>query len=275
MDQFLAAAVQMNSGEDAQANLAAAVRAIEAAAARGARLVVLPEMFLCLGRASAIVAAGESIPGPATEQLAALAARHQLVLVAGSIPEKSNSPGKVFNTCVVFGTAGQLLATYRKLHLFDVTIPGAVDIRESSWYEPGSEVVAVDTPCGRLGLAICYDLRFPELFRRLADERVDLCALPSAFTLATGRDHWEVLLRARAIENQTHIIAANQWGKHGEGLVSYGHSLIVDPWGTVLAKAADGPGFALAAIDLARQREVRKNLPALKHRRLDRNKLVD
>lgn len=271
MNQFLAAAVQMNSGEDPQANLTAAERAIEAAVARGARLVVLPEMFLCLGRAPAIVAAAQSIPGPVTERLAALAAQHKLVLVAGSIPERSSTPGKVFNTSTVFGTDGRLLATYRKLHLFDVSIPGAVDVCESSWSEPGDGVVAVDTPCGRLGLAICYDLRFPELFRRLADERVDICALPSAFTLATGRDHWEVLLRARAIENQIHIVAANQWGKHAEGLVSYGRSLIVDSWGTVLAAAADGPGMALAEIDLRRQAELRNNLPALKHRRLELN----
>ena len=270
MNQFLAAAVQMNSGEDPQANLAAACRAVAAAAARGARLVVLPEMFLSLGRAPAIVAAAQAIPGPATERLAALAAKHQLVLVAGSIPEKSGTPGKVFNTCVVFGTEGQQLATYRKLHLFDVSIPGAVDVCESSWSEPGDSVVAVDTPCGRLGLAICYDLRFPELFRRLADERIDLCALPSAFTLATGRDHWEVLLRARAIENQIHLVAANQWGKHTEGLVSYGRSLIVDAWGTVLSAAPDGPGLALAEIDLTRQAELRNRLPALKHRRLER-----
>ena len=272
MNQYLAAAVQMNSGEDPRANLAAAERAVAAAAARGARLVVLPEMFLCLGRAPAIVAAGQSIPGPATERLAALAAQHKLVLVAGSIPEKSSTPGKVFNTCVVFGPTGDTLATYRKLHLFDVSIPGAVEVRESSWYEPGSGVVAVDTPCGRLGLAICYDLRFPELFRRLADERVDICALPSAFTLATGRDHWEVLLRARAIENQIHIVAANQWGQHAPGLVSYGRSLVVDSWGTVLAAAADGPGMALAEIDLGRQAELRNRLPALKHRRLDRER---
>ncbi|MGD9645207.1 MAG: carbon-nitrogen hydrolase family protein [Pirellulales bacterium] len=272
MDRFLAATVQMSSREDAPANLDAACRAIEQAADRGARLVVLPEMFLCLGRAPAIVAAGESIPGPATERLAALAARHKLVLVAGSIPEKSPAPDKVFNTAIAFGPDGQLLASYRKMHLFDVAIPGAVEIRESSWYVPGNDVVAVDTPCGRLGLAICYDLRFPELFRRLASERIELCALPSAFTLTTGRDHWEVLIRARAIENQIYLLAANQWGQHAEGLTSYGHSMIVDPWGTVLATAADGPGLALAQIDLARQRDIRQRLPALQHRRLDGNR---
>ncbi|MBX3415542.1 MAG: carbon-nitrogen hydrolase family protein [Pirellulales bacterium] len=267
-ERFLAAAVQLNSREDKAANVAAAQHWIEAAAAAGARLIALPEMFTCYGRREAMLAAAEPIPGPTSELLAALAERLRITLIGGSLPEAASQPGKVFNTSLVFGPEGTLLARYRKIHLFDVDLPGRVTVCESNWSLPGDSIATCPTPCGTLGQAICYDLRFPELFRELSARQVELIVVPSAFTRATGRDHWELLIRARAVENQAFLIAPNQVGHHAPGLESYGHSLIVDPWGTPLAVAADEPGLAVAEIDRARLAEIRRNLPALAHRRL-------
>lgn len=161
-----------------------------------------------------------------------------------------------------------MLARYRKIHLFDIDLPGRISFQESRWFEPGQAVVTADSPQGRLGMAICYDLRFPELFRRLTEAGAELLLVPSAFTLPTGRDHWDVLLRARAIENQTHVVAPNQFGPHTPHLTTYGRSAIIDPWGTCLAIAPDGEGLIMAAIDRQRQQEIRQHLPALAHRRL-------
>ena len=261
------AAVQMNSGQHAEANLAAALAGIDQAAARGAALVVLPELFTCLGRPEAIVAAAQTVPGPTTDALSGAAARCGLTLVAGSLPERSEVPGRVWNTSLVFDAQGTIRARYRKLHRFDVDLPGRVTYRESNWVAAGDEVVVVETPLGRLGLAICYDLRFPELFRQHAAAGAEWLVVPSAFAEATGRDHWEVLLRARAIENQAFVIAANQCGTHGGALTTHGHSAIVDPWGRVLAMAADRPEVITAVVDRAQLAEVRRQLPALAHRR--------
>lgn len=263
---FLAAVVQMNSTEDKQANLACAARLAEEAARRGASMVVLPEMFACLGRAEAMLAAGEDIPGATSDFLAKLSLRLKITLVGGSIPERSKDAERVFNTSLVFGANGALLGKYRKLHLFDVELPGGRSYRESDWSLAGESTCVLDSPIARLGLAICYDLRFGELFRILNAAGAQVVALPSAFTYATGSDHWEVLLRARAIENQCYVLAANQFGTHGEKLVTYGRSMIVDPWGIVLATAADGPGVALAEINLDRVRQVRAQMPQRLHR---------
>ncbi len=263
---FLAAALQLNSTLDRDENLRCAERLVSQAADRGARLVVLPELFNCLGSPDAMLAEAEAIPGPSTAAAASWGRKHEIVLVAGSIMERSPD-GRAYNTSTVFGPDGTLLAKYRKLHLFDVDLPGEVTYQESRTVVPGDRSVVVETPLGRLGMSICYDLRFPELYRQLVDQGAEVCLAPSAFTLPTGRDHWELLVRARAVENQFYMVAANQWGRHGDALTTYGRSMIVDPWGVPLATAADGVGIITAAIDPQRTAKVRRRLPALEHRR--------
>ena len=270
MKTYRVAIAQTNSSPDKEANVAAASRLVERAAAMGARLVALPELFNCLGHPDEMVRQAEPIPGPTTDAMAQLAARLEITLLAGSIAERSDSSGKVFNTSTLFAPDGRLLARYRKMHLFEVDLPGRVTFQESRWMIAGDETAVVATPLGRLGLATCYDLRFPELFRRLADEQADVFLIPSAFTETTGRDHWEVLVRARAIENQVYVVAPNQYGVHGPKMRSYGRSMIVDPWGTPLAIAPDGEGVVLAEIDLLRLEAIRRELPALANRRLSR-----
>ena len=187
----------------------------------------------------------------------------RITLVAGSYCEQSTVSGKGFNTSLLIGPEGTILARYRKQHLFDLDIPGQVHCRESDWLLAGDQVCATNTPCGPIGQAICYDLRFADLFRQLIDAGSEILCVPSAFMLATGRDHWEVLLRTRAIENQAYVIAPNQFGQHAPGLTTYGRSMIVDPWGTVLATAADGVGVIFAEVDRPRVAAVPKQLPAL------------
>jgi len=267
-EPYLAAVVQLTSTEDKAQNLAQAQRAIERAVQRGAQLVVLPELFNGIGRPDVVAAAAEDLPGPTSCLMSELARQHRLVLCAGSLAHRDPATGKYFNTSLIFGPDGTELARYQKIHRFDIDLPGRVSFAESTHVQPGQQTVVVDSPLGRLGIAICYDLRFPELFRRLAEDRAELLLIPSAFTRETGRDHWEVLLRARAIENQAYVLAANQFGVHSPQLVSYGRSLIVDPWGQRLAEAPDGPSLALAEIDLERLHEIRLQLPALAHRRL-------
>jgi len=271
---YLAAAVQMQSGEDKGANLATATRLVEQAAAAGAQLVALPELFNCLGRYETVAAQAETVPGPTSDAMAALAARLHITLLAGSIAERdaavsnASPDAAVYNTSLLFDPDGRLLARYRKIHRFDVDLPGKVVARESQWFAAGRDVAPVATSLGTLGVAICYDLRFPELFRRLSAAAAQVIIVPSAFTLYTGRDHWEVLLRARAIENQAFVIAPNQCGRHSPQLTSYGHSAIVDPWGRVLACAPEnGEALVSSAIDLDQLAAIRKHLPALTHRR--------
>lgn len=266
-EPFLAAAVQMNSGPEPEANLAAAERWIVEAQARGARLVVLPEMFLAITSPPALVALAKPWFPRVEAALGELARRLQIVLVAGSLCEPAGTPDRIFNTSLVFDPSGRRIASYRKVHLFDVDLPGRVTYRESAYVEPGQQLSVVETPLGNLGQAICYDLRFPELFRHLLGWNAELLVVPSAFAEGTGRDHWEVLLRARAIENQVYLIAANQYGTHASGPATFGRSAIIDPWGTVLACAADGEGLAIAEIDRARLTSIRERLPATHHRR--------
>jgi predicted amidohydrolase len=265
---FVAAAVQLNSSLDKAANVRAAERQIVQAASQGAELVVLPELFTGYGALAEVVPLAEPIPGPTTERLAALAREHRLHIAAG-LAETSSFAGKARNACVLIGPAGEMLAVYRKMHLFDVDLPDGGRVRESDYILPGEDVVVVDTPLGRCGLAICYDLRFPELFRRLSAAGAELLLFPSAFTAVTGRDHWFPLLQARAIENQWFMVAANQAGQHNGGMASFGHSCVLDPWGRLLAHVErDEACVTVATIDPASLRDVRQRLPALRHRKI-------
>ena len=268
-DSYWAAAVQMTSGEEKERNLETAERLVREAAKRGARLVALPELFNCLGRKEQVIRAAEPVPGPTSRRMGDLARRLRITLLAGSICERVKGTGKVFNTSFLFDDSGNLLARYRKIHLFDVDLPGRVSYQESSWMAPGRDVVFAKTDYGRLGLSICYDLRFPELYRSLARQGCRILMVPSAFSLPTGRDHWEVLLRSRAIENQAYVIAPNQCGQHTPGFATCGRSAIIDPWGVPLAMAPDGEGVIVSRLDARRQETIRRELPALSHRRLD------
>jgi len=257
----------MVSGPDVAQNCAEAGRLVGEAARRGAAMVVLPEYFPLMGMSERdkIAAREQDGAGPVQGFLAETAARHRVWLVGGSLPLAVQNPEKVSNTCLVFDPEGRRVARYDKMHLFDFTA-GDECYRESETIEAGSRVVAFDTPLGRIGLSICYDLRFPELYRAMSVP--DLLAVPAAFTYTTGQAHWELLLRARAVENQCYVVAAAQGGHHANGRVTYGNSMIVDPWGEVLDRLEAGPGVVLAPIDRERLGSVRKALPALSHRRL-------
>jgi predicted amidohydrolase len=259
----------MTSTADVGRNLDTAERLVEDAAARGARFVSLPENFAFLRSEGEPVPEAQALDGPWVSRLAQLARRHDLTLLLGSLPEKVPGETRVYNTSVLIGPDGRTLGVYRKVHLFDIDLPGLEHLKESRAVLPGKDVVVADAPFGRIGLSICYDVRFPELYRRLAREGARVLAVPSAFTERTGKDHWEVLLRARAIENLAYVVAAAQSGVHGRGRASHGHAMIVDPWGAVLAQVPDGEGVAVADLDFERQDRLRKELPALSHRRLD------
>ncbi len=261
------AAVQLNSTADKAANMAAADRLVRAAAADGASLIVLPEKWTALGRAEDLRAAAETLEGPAVAWAREIARELAIDLVAGSIVESPAGRQKLANTSVHVDPRGEIVAVYRKVHMFDVEIEGH-SYRESALEDPGDEVVLTETAHGvPLGMSICYDLRFPELYRILAVRGARVIAVPAAFTLPTTRDHWEVLLRARAIENQAFLIAANQIGPHPGEMHSGGRSMIVDPWGLVLAQAEDREGHIVADLDLERQLQIRAQLPALANRR--------
>jgi predicted amidohydrolase len=272
MQSLTAAAVQLCAGLDKQANLKAAERLVREAARRGAHFVCLPELFNACGPFEQLAPLAEPVPGPTSAVMGALAGELGITLLAGTIAEAACPPGKMFNTSLLFGPDGTLLATYRKMHLFDVDLPGdatspSVRVQESFHFQPGGDVLVAATPHCRLGLSICYDLRFPEFYRRLASQQAEVIAVPSAFTYTTGRDHWTTLLRARAIENQAFLVAANQCG--GQHVRKYGHSQIIDPWGDVLATAGEEPeAVVMATLDCQRLADVRKRLPALRHRRM-------
>ncbi len=268
MDNFVATAIQMQAGQDTAVNLETAARLVAEAAAAGARLVALPEVFAWRGRQAEEAARAEPIPGPAADWAAGLAREHSVHLVAGSILERGAPDDRCWNTCCLFAPDGSLLGAYRKIHLFDIDIPERVTIRESATRAPGETAVCVETELGRIGLAVCYDLRFPELFRELADRGAEVVAMPSAFTRPTGQAHWEPLIRARAIENQVYFIAPNQFGAALQGFEDHGHSVIVDPWGRVLAEASgDREAVVTAALDADYLTRVRRELPCLSHRR--------
>jgi predicted amidohydrolase len=261
------AAVQLNSTADPASNLAVADRLTRAAADDGARLIVLPEKWPAIGSDEQQRAAAEPLDGPSIGWARAIARELEIDLVAGSILERVEGRERFSNTSVHVDPSGEVRAVYRKLHMFDVEVGGRV-YRESEIEEPGDEIVLSETVDGvELGLSVCYDLRFPELYRILAVRGARILTVPAAFTLTTTRDHWETLLRARAIENQAFVIAANQVGAHPAGQHSGGRSMIVDPWGLVLAQAQDREGHILADLDLDRLGEIRRQLPALANRR--------
>lgn len=271
MSGFLAAAVQLTSRDDVAHNLATCARLCADARERGARLAVLPENFAFMGRHeqdkfAVAEALDPSRPGRILASLFETATKTGLWLIGGGLPEKSERPGHVHNTLVAVSPDGQLVATYRKIHLFDVDIPGGAVLRESDGTVGGDEVVVVPIGERRVGLTICYDVRFPELFRRLAfDHGADTIVVPAAFTAHTGRAHWHVLLRARAIENQCWVVAAAQHGRHNDKRESFGHSLIIDPWGTVVAELAEGDGVIDAALDAEAVARTRQQMPCQRH----------
>ena len=267
---FLAAVCQMTSTSDAEENLRQAETLIRAAVGRGARWVGTPENTGYLGPHAEKVRRAESLEGPTCARFAGLARELGIHLLLGSFNERSGDAARCFNTGVLFGPDGDRLAVYRKIHLFDVDVPGGVAFRESETTAAGDEIVVAATPLARLGLTICYDLRFGELFRALVERGAEAIAVPSAFTAATGKAHWEVLLRARAVETQAWILAPAQWGRHDDGGLreSHGEAMIVDPWGQVVARVPDGTGFAVAEIDLERVERVRRAIPVAAHRKL-------
>src|SRR5262245_49488166 len=265
--KFLAAAVQMVASDDKASNLHEAEHWIRKASAEGARVVALPEVFIWRGNKKLEKESAEPIPGRTSAALAKLARELGVFLLAGSILEDIPGSNKAYNTSLLFDPAGTLLAAYRKIHLFDVDLANGVSLRESDTRAHGADIVAVPTELGNMGLSVCYDLRFPELYRGLADKGAQLIFVPSAFTAFTGEAHWEPLLRARAIENQAYVVAPDQFGKSAKSFETYGHSMIVDPWGNVLAELPDGPGVITAEIDLDYLTKVRAELPALNHRR--------
>ncbi|MFH1038600.1 MAG: carbon-nitrogen hydrolase family protein [PVC group bacterium] len=260
------AVIQMNSGDDREENLRQAETLVGEAADAGAQIVALPENFARMPDPQGPPPDGESREGPIVAWARRTAKKDKIYLLAGSFPERSRTPGKAYNTSVLLSPEGAVLAAYRKIHLFDVTLPGGESHRESRRVIAGEEAVAAETPLGRMGMTICYDLRFGYLYRRLAELGALLVFVPAAFTEQTGEAHWEVLIRSRAIENQVFIAAPAQQGLHPGGRRTYGHSLIVDPWGTILAEITKGDGIALAALDLDYQAQVRKAMSCRDHR---------
>ena len=278
---FRMAACQMVANNNKDENLDAANRLIDEAAGLGAQMVALPEMFNLLGTNDEILAGGEPVPGPTSTFLAEKSREHKVYIHGGSFMvnveenEKQNGNGsnqgkdKVWNTTLIFDPDGEIISEYRKIHLFDIQIEGKVTYQESDFVEPGSEMVTCETEHGHFGLTICYDLRFPELYRALTLAGAQVVFQPAAFALYTGKDHWETLIRARAIENQVYMVSPSQIGTYGNGGQCYGSTMIVDPWGTVLARAPERECVIVADIDYSSQESTRRNLPSLKHRRPD------
>lgn len=268
MAGLLAAVIQMDSQDDVEANRGRAAALIAVAADRGAKLVVLPETFVCMTDLQRIAATAEDIPGETSEMLRTCARKHGVYLVGGSFAERIPSSDKAYNTCLFYGPDGRLLSRYRKIHLFEINAPGEFVQDEATVFKHGQDIVAVETPFGVVGMSTCYDLRFPELYRALVDRGARMVAVPSAFALKTGKDHWETLIRARAIENQIYVLAAAQTGLKPDGYPKYGRSMIVDPWGTVIAQAQDTETVITAELDFDYQERIRRVLPALTNRRL-------
>jgi deaminated glutathione amidase len=263
------ATIQMNSGPDVTHNLGVAGQLLADAAAAGAALAVLPENFAIMGarEADRLAVAERPGAGPIQDAIAELAQKLSMWIVAGTLPIHGRTPERVAPACIVFDARGKQVARYDKIHLFDVDLPEKREsYRESATFEPGKDPIVVDTPVGRLGLSVCYDMRFPELYRQMSAQGAQLLAMPAAFTVPTGQAHWEVLLRARAVENLCYVLAAAQWGRHANGRETYGDAMIVDYWGRVLDRRPSGPGVVVAEVDAAAQAEVREGFPALRHR---------
>jgi deaminated glutathione amidase len=268
-DELGVAALQLNSQADVAQNLETCRQLVARAASRGAELVLLPENFAFFGPEAEKRNVAESLAdGRIARALADMARASSVCVIGGGFPELSAEPLRPHNVLLVVGSDGSQLATYRKIHLFDVELGASGSYSESAATSPGEAPVVVDVAGFKIGLSICYDLRFPELYRALSDRGAEVLLVPSAFTLHTGKDHWHVLLRARAIEAQAFVVAAAQQGAHPGGRNTYGHSLVADPWGTVIAEASDGVGLVSARLERARLDQVRRSLPSLSHRRL-------
>ena len=264
--EIKAAAIQMSSTPDKDENLETAERLIRAAASSGADPIALPEFWSCHGAETAYRENAEPVPGPTTDFLGGLARELGVYVLGGSIIEGDPSSRKVHNTSTFFGPDGEMSAVYRKIHLFDVKAPDG-EYLESETIAPGTEVVTAKADAATLGLSVCYDVRFPELYRLLALRGAEVLMVPSAFTLQTGKDHWELLLRARAVENQAFVVAPAQWGQRADGRWTYGRSMVVDPWGTVLSQCPDRDGYAIATLDLGYLDRLREDFPSLENRR--------
>lgn len=266
----------MSSQESLDANLKRAAELVETARSRGAEVVLLPENFALMGSEHEKLALSESLElgqpgegaGPVLRMLSATAARLGVWIIGGGMPEKSADPQRPYNASAVVSPAGELVAVYRKIHLFDVDVGDGATYRESASTSAGDGPTVVAMGGFEVGLSVCYDLRFPELYRALTRKGVDVLTVPAAFTLATGKDHWHVLLRARAIESQSYVVAAAQWGSHPGGRRTYGKSCIIDPWGDVIAQASEGEGVVVATLERGRIEGVRQSLPSLRHQRL-------
>ena len=265
--EIVAAAIQMSSTTDREENKGTAEALIRDSVSAGAELVALPELWNCHGKEEVYRENAEPVPGPTTRFLGDLARELGIYLLGGSILEDSPDSDRLSNTSTLFAPSGEMVALYRKIHLFDVKVSEDKEYLESATISPGSEVVTAKAGATTLGLTVCYDVRFPELYRLLALAGAEVLAVPAAFTLQTGKDHWEVLLRARAIENQAYVVAPAQWGQKADGRRTYGRSMIVDPWGTVLATCPDRDGHALATLDLDYLDRFRSEFPALANRR--------
>jgi len=260
------AAIQFNPRDDKVANIDKAMTLIDQAASSGARLVVLPEIWTYMGDPDRTMDNAETIPGELTMRLSDRARRHGIYLHAGTFSEQVEGDERVRNTAVVFDPEGEIVATYRKIHMFDVTLDGVASYQESATVAPGNDIVTFDLDGVTVGLATCYDLRFPEIFRILALRGAEVIVLPAAFTMMTGKDHWEVLIRARAIENQLYMVASAQFGPNLPGKRCYGRSMIVDPWGTVLATAPDLESVITAVVDRNHIQAIRRQIPSLANR---------
>ncbi len=264
------AAVQLQSSDDVAGNLRACAEQVAGAAARGADLVLLPENFAFFGAEEARGAIAEDLEegsGPIMTALREMAEQHSVCLIGGGMPERSPDPLRPYNTSVAVDAGGRMAGRYRKVHLFDVRIPGGMQYLESGGTSAGDRVVVVELGGLRVALSVCYDLRFPRLYEAAAAAGADVLTVPAAFTLQTGLAHWTVLLRARAIENQCWLLAANQWGLHPGGRQTYGHSALIDPWGTVVAQCGDGVGCCVGDVELAKLQAVRERMPCASHRR--------
>lgn len=264
------AALQMSSQGDVAPNLERLRALVEKARGRGACVVLLPEGFAYMGdeAGKARVAEDMEAGGCVTDTLRSLSRSQEVWIIAGGMAERSLDEARPFNTCAVFSPSGELVAKYRKVHLFDVDLADGSRYRESESTYPGHAPLVVDVEGRQVGLSICYDLRFPELYRALSLKGAEVMVVPAAFTLLTGKDHWHVLLRARAIETQSYVVAAAQWGTHPKGRRTYGKSCVIDPWGEVIAQASEGEGMVVAELDFLYLERVRSSLPSLRHRRL-------
>jgi len=261
-----AAVVQVCGGENIDKNLARACEIIREARADGAELICLPENVAFV-RIAEKRNFGETLDGRVVTTFANLARETGAAILIGSVQQLSDEAHRVYNTSILLDAQGTIVGKYEKLHLFDIDIPGQVTYQESANVKPGDKAITADWKGTRFGMTICYDLRFPELYRKLLDQGAEVLLVPAAFTMQTGKDHWEVLLRARAIENQCYVLAPGQWGHHGGVRHSYGHSMIIDPWGHVIARCSDGEGYAAAWLDPDKLATVRRNLPCASHRK--------